>query len=826
MNKSKVYIIGAGPIGLVTAWRLLEKGVKVEVFEKNSIVGGMCRTWRWNGFLLDTGPHIFHTPNKNLAKFWEKEFKGFFVKKNFWCKNIKQEYPNIFWDYPVSIESINKYPKRLKIKIKNELSQIDSSKKLKSSSFFEYVKNDVGITLANMFYTKYPEKIWGISTKVLTPEWAPKRIELRKKNTPFYHRQWNAVAKYGTGSIYENIKSKILKLGGKIHLNQNLQNINYSGTNITSLKFKNKKIKINPEDTVVSSLPISLTAKFFKIKTNLKFRGIRTIYLAFNKKQILPKNIHWLYFGDDHTIFNRLTEPKKMSKYVSPKNYTYLSAEITYSIGDRIDKLSDQEIIDICLKDMLKTNLVKKEDFLFGSSNKEPFVYPLMFKGYQTELSKVKSNLLKFDQLYSVGTGGDFNYADSQILFHKAFDLSEIISKKDMKSINIKRDKSLFKFNQSITNKNIKIGKNYKPFVIAEAGINHNGSLEIAKKLIDQSKITGCDAIKFQSFLKKTRISAKVKSSNYAEQVNDEQENLYQMFERLSLSFKEQEKIFNYARKKKVEIFSTPFDKESVDFLESQKVKLYKIASMDLVNLPLIEYVAKKNKPIILSTGMSTLSQIEDAVSLVKDVGNPNLTLLHCNSTYPSIAESMNLKVMENLKLSFGVPTGISDHTVGLLIPFLATMLGASVIEKHFTINKFFDGPDHILSADTEEMKKISFFAKKLKPSKKLDLNLSKIIKQYNLDQIINKKVTRKYLDEILGDGIKRILPSEYETINSQKKCLYALKDIPKGTVLNKSHFIVKGPGGGILAKYLDILIGKKTKINIDSDYPITWDIF
>ena len=568
-----------------------------------------------------------------------------------------------------------------------------------------------------------------------------------------------------------------------------------------------------------------MTARFFNIKTNLKFRGIRTIYLAFNKKKILPKNIHWLYFGDKDTIFNRLTEPKKMTKYVSPKNYTYLSAEVTYSVGDKIDKFSDKEIIDIALKDLLKINLVKKEEFLFGSSNKEPFVYPLMFKGYQSELSNVKSNLLKFNQFYSVGTGGDFNYADSQILFHKAFDLAEIISKKDIKSINIKRDKSFFKFNRNIHYKNIKIGEKYKTFVISEAGINHNGSLDIAKKLIDQSKLAGCDAIKFQSFLKNTRISAKVKSSNYAEQVNDEQENLHQMFERLSLSFRDQEKVFAYARNKKVEIFSTPFDKESVDFLETQKVKLYKIASMDLVNLPLIEYVAKKNKPIILSTGMSNISQIEDAVSLIRDIGNPNLSLLHCNSTYPSTLESMNLRVMNTLKLSFGVTTGISDHTVGPLIPLLATMLGANVIEKHFTINKLFDGPDHILSANLDEMKKICDFTKKFKSFGGNESVLFNLVKKYKLEEMSNKKITKKDLEEILGDGVKRILPSEFDTINTQRKCVYALKDIKKGEILNNNHFIVKGPGGGILPKYLDILVGKKAKINVESDYPITWEI-
>ncbi len=296
MRSNKVYIIGAGPIGLVTAWKLLEKGLDVEVFEKNSLVGGMCRTWKWNGFLLDTGPHIFHTPNKKLSKFWEREFKGLFIKKDFWCKNIKKDDPNFFWDYPVSLESINKYPADLKKKIKKELKEIDRNKKFKSTSYFDYVKNEVGSTLANMFFTKYPEKIWGISTKILTPEWAPKRIELRKKVTPFYYQQWNAVAKRGTGTIYENIKSKILKLGGKIHLNHNLQNINYEGTTISSLKFKNKKIKINPGDTIISSLPITMTARFFNIKTNLKFRGIRTIYLAFNKKKNFTKKFSLALF--------------------------------------------------------------------------------------------------------------------------------------------------------------------------------------------------------------------------------------------------------------------------------------------------------------------------------------------------------------------------------------------------------------------------------------------------------------------------------------------------------------------------------------------------
>jgi len=826
MKNKTVHIIGAGPIGLVTAWKLLQKkNTKVNIYEKNSIVGGMCRTWKWKDFLLDTGPHIFHTPNKELSNLWEKEFKGLFVKKNFWCKNVTGKNHDTFWDYPISYQGINKYPKHLKKKIYKELKNIDPNKKLIADSYYNYIKNEVGPTLTSMFFTKYPEKIWGINIKTLTPEWAPKRIELRKKIKPFYYKQWNAVGKFGTGCIYENLKKKIIKHSGKFYFNHTLTGINYKDFILTELSFKKKKIQLNIDDVVVSSLPINLTAKFFNIETKLSFRGIRSVYLAFNKNKILPKNIHWLYFGDKNIIFNRLTEPKKMSENTCPKNTSYLTAEITYSKGDNIDKLSEEKIVELVLKDILKTKIVEKKDFLYGTSNKEPFVYPLMFNNYQSELSKIKSELLKFSQLYSVGTGGDFNYADSQIIFHKAFDLAEIISNKDIKSINIKRDKSSFNFNKNIIFDDIKIGDRFKTFIIAEAGINHNGSVLLAKKLIDQAKISGCDSIKFQSFLKNTRISAKVKSSNYAEQVNKEQENLYEMFERLSLSFFDQEKIFSYARSKNVRIFSTPFDKESVDFLEDQKVKIYKIASMDLVNLPLIEYIAKKNKPIILSTGMSNLGQIEEAVSLIRDIGNPNLCILHCNSTYPSTEEEMNLNVINSLKTTFGLPAGLSDHTTNILTPLLSILLKANIVEKHFTLNKFMNGSDHILSANLHEMKIVCNLAKKFRNNRNI-YTIFESVKKYGLEKIIQKKLDEKYILNILGDGIKRILPSEYETINSQRKSLYAKKNIKRGQIIRKEDLAIKGPGGGILPKYIDIIVGKKANQSIGIDYPITWQIF
>ncbi|SVE57555.1 uncharacterized protein METZ01_LOCUS510409, partial [marine metagenome] len=230
-------------------------------------------------------------------------------------------------------------------------------------------------------------------------------------------------------------------------------------------------------------------------------------------------------------------------------------------------------------------------------------VYPLHYRGYQQDLAKTRASISRFQQLYSIGTGGDYNYADSQILFHKAFDTVSVLCDKDASYTQVVRKTPPVKLNHTVSIAGRKIGTGENTFIIAEAGLNHNGSLKLAKKLIDAAKKTGCDAIKFQTFKPDSRISSKVKAVKYAETVIGLEETLYDMFERLAMSYEQQKKLFDHARQLGIEIFSTPFDFESVDFLEKMNVNLYKIASMDLVNLPLIKYVAKTGKPIILSTG-------------------------------------------------------------------------------------------------------------------------------------------------------------------------------------------------------------------------------
>ena len=789
----KAVILGAGPIGLVTAWKLLENDWTVEIHEKQNMVGGMCRTWKWEDFLVDTGPHIYHTPDPELAKFWESEFGDLFVKDEFWCKNIKGDNFDEYWDYPLFWESISRYPKSLKEKILDELESKNPEEKANAKNYSEYMRAEVGPTLQEMFFKKYPEKIWGISTDEMAPSWAPKRIEFRQKVTPFYHKQWNAVGKYGTGCIYERIRDKILKLGGKLNLNSKVTGFEHKDNRLTHVLVADKKpLTIGPDDIVISSLPITLTAFLLGHKSELKFRGICSIFLAYNQPYILPEGIHWLYFDSEKLYFNRVTESKKLSPFTAPKDKTFITAEITYSHGDMIHSMSPDELMKNIAEQVELAGLADREKLLAMDINWEPFVYPVQHTGYQEELANTRSIISRFQQLYSIGTGGDFNYADSQILFHKAFDIVDILTGKDSTYAQTVRQTQKMTLNPTIQIKGRAIGGGSRSYIIAEAGLNHNGSLALAKQLVDEAKETGCDAVKFQTAKSDSRISKKVKAVKYAETIIGQEETLHAMFERLSLSFEEQEELFSYARDKRLEIFSTPFDLESIDFLESQGVSLYKIASMDLVNLPLIKYAAETGKPLILSTGMSTLGQVEEAVNVVMEAGNPNLMLLHCNSSYPAAPEEMNLRIIQTLKAAFNIPIGLSDHTFGLFVSQTAIAIGADLIERHFTLDRMMEGPDHILSSEPDEFSELV-------------------------------KISHK-IPAILGNGVKQIQPNEYDTINTQRKSLFAACNIEKGCVITKEMVAIKGPGGGLLPRYMDMVVGRVANKSIEEDYPITWD--
>lgn len=788
----RAFILGAGVSGLVTAWKLLERGWRVEIIEREPFYGGMSRTWRWGEFLVDVGPHIYHTPDAQLAEFWEQEFGDLFNKGEFYCKNVRGRNFDEWYDYPLSYEAISTYPSALNRQILDELGGLRPEDKAKARNYREYVRALVGPTLQEMFFEQYPRKIWGISTEEMTPLWAPKRIELRQKITPFYHGQWNAVGKYGTGCVYERIYEKIRALGGEVRLGQGVVGIDTTGSTLTRLQLDGgESVRLEPNDVVVSTIPISLLSRFLGVPCSLTFRGVTSIYLAFAREYVIPNGIHWLYYDSPNLLFNRISEQKKFSEACAVPGKTCITAEIAYTRGDRIDQTAEQVLIDTVLEQVCRTGLVSRDQFIAGSMNRQPAVYPLLHRDYQHELAQVENRIGQFGQLYSIGTTGEFSYADSQILFLKAFDLVDVLTDQYSKFSQTRKKTFVSKLNAQVSIGGRTIGNGARPFVIAEAGLNHNGSLAVARALIDSAREAGCDAIKFQTYNSASRISDKVKAVRYAETIVGTEETLMETFQRLELDEAAHHELFDYARSRGIEVFSTPFDLDSVDLLEVLGVRLYKIASFDLVNLPLLRRVASTGKPIILSTGMSTLGEIEEALDAIRSEGNRDVVLLHCVSAYPAAPEQMNLSVITTLKNTFKVPVGLSDHTLGLMVSQMSLAMGADVIERHFTLDRTLEGPDHSLSSEPHEMQQLVRCA----------------------------GLTRA----ILGDGIKRIEPGEYDALNAQRKSIYARCDIPEGAVVSNDMVVVKGPAGGLLPRYLEVVIGRRARRDVPADHPITW---
>jgi sialic acid synthase SpsE/protoporphyrinogen oxidase len=792
----KVYIIGAGPSGLVTGWELAKKGIKVVIFEKSSMTGGMCRSWKDNDYILDTGPHIFHTPDESLSNSWKDFFGDILIEGDYWSKNTIDGDVSRLVDYPLSWESINNFESGLKEQILEELRSKDQDKSIGASSFYEYVNNLVGPTLAKMFFTKYPEKLWGIPTTEITSEWAPKRIEIREKISPFYIGQYAAVGKYGTGCLYDRIRDEIIKLGGEIKLNEGVSSIDIESNTCVKINTTANKSYPTSDETIVSTMPITLLGKMMGVNTQLKFRGIATVYIGIKTNKLKwPEGVHWLYFDKTELFFNRITNSTSLSPLVSPENYSLLSIESTYTKGDNFDMIPTSDLIISVVKQAASTGLFSENDIEYTEVNKEHFVYPLQFPGYQDDLSKLTAKVDSVHNLYSIGTGGNFNYADSQVIFNKAYDLVDIITNKYSAFTQTVKKKQRVDFRRNFQIQDVSLGiDSNAPIVIAEIGLNHNGNMDLAYRLVDEAVDCGLKFVKLQAYTSgNTRVSNKVKSANYVEKITNQEETLSQMFDKYNLSHEDQKKIFNYARSKGLIIFSTPFDIESADFLNSELTPdCYKIASVDLVNLPLITHVASFGKPMILSCGMSSLTEIEDALDAISGTGNDRVILLHCISSYPASIEEMNLNVITTIQNTFKVPSGLSDHSLGLLASTISLANGACVIERHFTLNRLMEGPDHILSSEPDEMRELVYIAKS-----------------------INK---------IKGDGIKRIENGEYTNINSQRKCLYVNKNLNAGDIIKREDIIIKGPAGGILPKFIDLVIGKSLQEPIESDFPITWE--
>lgn len=312
-------------------------------------------------------------------------------------------------------------------------------------------------------------------------------------------------------------------------------------------------------------------------------------------------------------------------------------------------------------------------------------------------------------------------------------------------------------------------------YIIAEAGVNHNGNVELAKKMVDEAKSAGADCIKFQTFVSKNLASKSAGKAAYQKNTTDADESQLDMLKKLELSFAEFAALKEYCAVKEIDFLSTAFDFESVDFLESLGMETWKIPSGEITDLPYLIRIAKTGKAVILSTGMSTLREIEAALDVLNRNGAGAITLLHCTTEYPAAYAHVNLHAMATMRKAFGLPVGYSDHTQGIEVSIAAAALGAVMIEKHFTLDAAMEGPDHKSSLEPDELKAM---------------------------------VTAvRHVEMALGNGEKRISPQETQTLKVARKSITASRGILKGECFTAENLTVKRPGTGLSPmKWFDVI--------------------
>jgi N-acetylneuraminate synthase len=337
------------------------------------------------------------------------------------------------------------------------------------------------------------------------------------------------------------------------------------------------------------------------------------------------------------------------------------------------------------------------------------------------------------------------------------------------------------------------IGPGVPCFFIAEAGVNHNGNVEMAHRLVDAAAEAGATAIKFQTFKAEHLVTPSAQKADYQRQRVEKSESQFEMLKELELDTEAYPALLAHCRDKGILFLSSPFDEESADFLEDLGVPAFKTPSGEITNLKYLSYIARKGKPMIVSTGMSYLGEVEAAVRTIEGVGNYDLILLHTVSNYPADPTTINLKAMKTMSDAFGVLVGYSDHTVGMEIPWAAVALGACVVEKHFTLDRNLPGPDHSASIEPAELKRL-------------------------VEGI-------RIVEKALGTGRKEPLESETDTARAARKSLVSASFIPAGTVITEDLVSIKRPGTGLPPGFLGYLVGCRTRMDIPADTVLTLDM-
>ncbi|HQU74145.1 MAG TPA: N-acetylneuraminate synthase [Calditrichia bacterium] len=330
--------------------------------------------------------------------------------------------------------------------------------------------------------------------------------------------------------------------------------------------------------------------------------------------------------------------------------------------------------------------------------------------------------------------------------------------------------------------------------IIAEAGVNHNGDLKVALKMVEVAAKSGADFIKFQTFKVEDSVSRNSEKAAYQVRNTGKDESQFEMLKKLEIDHEAHRLIMNHCAEHKIGFLSTPFDLGSIHLLHQLGLKTVKIPSGEIINLPYLRKIGRLDWDIILSTGMASLGEIERALEILAEAGKPKekITVLHCNTEYPTPYEDVNLRAMKTIGRAFGVKTGYSDHTPGIVVPIAAVALGACVIEKHFTLDRNMDGPDHVASLEPGE-----------------------------LEEMV---VAIRRTEQALGSAIKQPSPSERKNIAIARKSVHTARPLSKNAVISESDLICKRPGNGISPMAFDDLVGKRLKSDLPGDYMLRYE--
>lgn len=337
--------------------------------------------------------------------------------------------------------------------------------------------------------------------------------------------------------------------------------------------------------------------------------------------------------------------------------------------------------------------------------------------------------------------------------------------------------------------------KHERVIIIAEAGVNHNGDLSTAKSLVDVAQEAGADYVKFQLFRADKLVSPAAKKASYQNRNSDgKEDSQYQMLQHLELSEQAHEELSAYCKKRGIGFLSSPFDLDSIQFLDNLNIELFKVPSGEITHYPYLREIARTEKPVLLSTGVSTLEEIQQAVRVLTEYGTPrgSITILHCNTEYPTPMQDVNLNAMNTIARELNAPVGYSDHTLGFEVPVAAVALGAVVIEKHFTLDRTLPGPDHAASLEPEEL-------------------AAMVAAIRNVEQALS------------GDGIKQPSPSELPNRVVIRRSIHTARTLQKGETVSESDLVMLRPGEGISPMKLDEVIGRVVKSTVESGRMIQW---